>query len=193
MESPRSNESILAAIRAGDREVLKELYRQNREPFLRWGRQRFPRREADLLDIFQDAVVAFYQMVAERKVESVHSTVDAYVFGIAKKMLFRKLGRGSKEIAMEEEDLRAIPGLEPEVLREINLTHRQHVIKESLDKLSPVCKELLTLFYYFENGLESIAEKMGYKNTDTVKSQKNRCMEKLKAIVREVLKKENDG
>ena len=49
-----------------------------------------------------------------------------------------------------------------------------------LNKLGEPCQQLLTLFYFNNYTMESIAETMGYKNDKVAKSQKVRCLKELK-------------
>lgn len=193
MKEPPDNESILAAIRQGDREIVPSLYRQNRDAFLRWAKRHFNSEEADLLDVFQDAVIAFYLQVVEKKVETITVSVDAYLFGIAKNLLYRKFGEKRKLTPVDKKEEQFFDPVLPEVFKKIELTHQQHILQEGIKKLSAKCQEILTLFYYYDHGLEVIADRLNYKNTDTVKNQKKRCMKQLTEIVRTAAKKKTNG
>jgi DNA-directed RNA polymerase specialized sigma24 family protein len=58
-------------------------------------------------------------------------------------------------------------------------------------ELDETCKKLLSYFYF--DGLENkiIAEKMGFANTDTVKSKKYQCFKRLQAAVTSQYNKED--
>jgi DNA-directed RNA polymerase specialized sigma24 family protein len=53
------------------------------------------------------------------------------------------------------------------------------------------CCSLLDKFYWEELSGEEIARQMNYKNADTVKTQKYKCMQKLKVALTGVLKSHN--
>jgi DNA-directed RNA polymerase specialized sigma subunit len=53
------------------------------------------------------------------------------------------------------------------------------IIKYVFSVASDNCKQILTLFYYDKKSMEEIAQELGYKNADTVKSKKNRCISQI--------------
>jgi DNA-directed RNA polymerase specialized sigma subunit len=65
------------------------------------------------------------------------------------------------------------------------------VIKEYVKKLDETCRQLLSYFYFDELDNKVIAEKMGFANTDVVKSKKYQCFKKLEKDVRTHYNKED--
>ena len=59
------------------------------------------------------------------------------------------------------------------------------MIKETVKNIQEPCATLLDKFYWEDKSGEEIANDMGYKNTDTVKNQKYKCMQKLKTYLKE--------
>ena len=62
------------------------------------------------------------------------------------------------------------------------------LIKEALKELGDPCKSILTQFYYEQFSMEMIAEKFGYTNSDTAKTQKYKCLKRLKTILSKKMK-----
>lgn len=183
MKEPPDQTALLEAIRQGDPQIVNELYRNNRETFLQWARRRSNLSEDDLLDIFQDAIIAFYTQVIEGKITTIKVSVDAYLFGIARHLLYHKVGKQRHTVAMDEPNYELLPPIAPEVIERIELTHQQKLLKGAIGRLSDICRRLLTLFYYHEHGLAEIAVRMNYKNKNVVKNQKKRCMQKLTQLL----------
>jgi DNA-directed RNA polymerase specialized sigma subunit len=50
-------------------------------------------------------------------------------------------------------------------------------------KMNDTCKQILNLFYYEKKSMEEIATILNYKNADTVKSKKSRCISKFNSNV----------
>ena len=50
-------------------------------------------------------------------------------------------------------------------------------------QLKPPCDKILRLFYWDRMSGAEIARVMNYSNADSVKTQKNKCMNKLKPLV----------
>ena len=63
------------------------------------------------------------------------------------------------------------------------------VVQHCLEKLGEPCRTMLELYYYHETGLDSLAEMLHYKNGDTVKNLKSRCLLRLRELVTQELKK----
>lgn len=70
------------------------------------------------------------------------------------------------------------------------LEENEHVILEeelrqantAIEILGDPCKSLLQLYYYKQLGMEDITELLGYKNSDTTKNQKYKCIKRLQKI-----------
>ena len=65
----------------------------------------------------------------------------------------------------------------------MELNDQQKKIRYAINKLGGKCKELILLFYYKRYSIEAIMHQMGYKNENTVKAHKSRCMKSLEKIV----------
>ena len=59
----------------------------------------------------------------------------------------------------------------------------------SLEFLGDPCKSLLQLYYYNDLSMENITSIMGYKNADTTKNQKYKCLRRLQNIYSEHIQK----
>ena len=58
-------------------------------------------------------------------------------------------------------------------------------VESSLEKLGDPCKRLLELYYYYKKSLLEIAETLEYKNSDTVKNLKYKCLGRLRKLYRQ--------
>ena len=59
---------------------------------------------------------------------------------------------------------------------------RLDVMRKSIDALGNPCSELIVLFYFQKLSLSRMKEKLGYKSEESIKSQKFKCMERLRKI-----------
>lgn len=172
---------LLAAIRNGDESVIGKLYDQHRTRFLIWGKRKFPLEQTVLVDIYQDAVIILYQNVAEGKVTELSSSLETYLFGIAKHLCLRELRRRKRAIGQEDE----IPevAVAPEFLQKEEQDHRQTLLQEGLRLLGSNCRQMIEFFYYYNFSHEVIADRLSYKSANAVKTQKHRCMQQLKNLL----------
>ena len=107
------------------------------------------------------------------------STIKTYLFGVGKNKLFKRL-KEHKRV------LRAAETPESNDYTEIKLettvpTSRQLKLVKMLDDISGTCKELLQLFYYRNLTIDEIVELTHYKDGNTVRSHKSRCLKTLKS------------
>jgi len=178
--SKTSDEHIIQSIRANDQSVVKLLYLAYRAAFVEWAVGKFKISNADALDAFQEAVIVFYQNVEESKIERLDSSIKTYLFGIGKYKLMRIAQNNKKLVAAD-----ALPELPVDMSRtmaDYELDHQQSLLKKAFALLGENCRTLLSYFYYNGFDMETIANRMDYKNTDVVKSRKRACLVKLKDI-----------
>jgi RNA polymerase sigma factor (sigma-70 family) len=134
-----------------------------------------------LEDIYQDAMVALIENMRKGTVNSLKSSVGTYLFAIGKLMIFQKLKKGNKTEARSDfENL----GLVWEEFDEDATTEKSTTLNMALSKLGDQCRRLLTLFYYENKKLDTIGIEMGYDSKDVTKSQKSRCLKKLKELMK---------
>ena len=61
--------------------------------------------------------------------------------------------------------------------------YRVAIIKEVVDNMGEPCEPLLMSFYWEKKSWAIIAEELEYSGADSAKTQKNKCMGKLKALI----------
>lgn len=64
---------------------------------------------------------------------------------------------------------------------------RFSIIRRAVNAMKEPCNRILTLSYWDELSGREIAEVCGYANEDVVKTQKYKCMSKLKAYIKNIL------
>lgn len=176
METKTTNE-LLQNIQAGKDEALKALYRQYQPQFLIWAAKRFDLSEADMKDVFQDAVIILFKNVQSGKLEVLTSSLKTYLYGIAKKLLLKKATKQRNTTPLEDYEL---PPVEMQLLYDFEKNHQQHLLKAAFEKLKENCRQILTLFYYKRYSTEAIMHEMQYSSKGTVRSRKLQCLKALR-------------
>ncbi len=185
MESHNSRIDFLQQIRRGDQGLLKNLYSDYREPFVRWAEKKYPCTQAQLLDIFQDAVIVFYRNAAQGKLTELHSSPKTYLFAIGKNLIYKTLRR---EARWEEIDETICEPLEIE--RAYEDTEQKQLLGKVLGELGDSCQQILKMFYYRNFAMQAIKEQLGYKSEAVARTKKKRCLQYLRKIVSEKYKNE---
>ena len=124
-------------------------------------------------DIFQDAVVIYYERLTGKGLE-LKQTKEAYVFGIARHLWSKHTNNKRKELPAQDSTTAAAPGTTPamNILRMIENTGRK-------------CLDLLHAFYYEQKNMKEVAETFGFSGERSATVQKYKCLEKIRDVVKE--------
>ena len=177
MNNTASDYKLQVALRADNKKALEQVYTSYRGEFVNYSK-RYPLNESDVLDIYQDAVIAMHQNFVMSQLELKSSSVKTYLFGIGKNKIFKKLKSEQRFLRVE---------IENNEYTEINLesntpSELQLALSKRLDEISESFKSLLKLYYYRNLTVAEIVELTHYKDGNTVRSHKSRCLKHLKSL-----------
>ena len=174
-----ADKKIIAAIKNGDQQVFTKLYTRCRSPFYGYIRTNFHKSNDYVADLFQDSCLALWKNIQDERLtpEKLKCTLVTYLNYIGKYTLISR-DRRIKELLSDK--TRSIFNSidDEEALRDE--IERDEVIQATVNNMGEPCSSLLDKFYWEKLSCEEIAERMNYKNSDTVKTQKYKCMQKLK-------------
>ncbi len=173
-----TNEELILAVKEGKESVIASLYDEYRAPFLTWARRKFDLEEETLIDVYQDSIIILYQNIVEGKLLEIRGKMSSYLFGIGKHLIYR-LFRDKNERTTGLDDVNEIV-VEPEYLGNVDRDDVVYRLQRALEHLAWPCRQLIEYFYYHNYDMQMIADRMKYKNADTVKAKKSRCMKKLR-------------
>lgn len=171
----------LEGIANGDSKILTRIYAEYQRDFHSWSRKSFHIQSEEVQEIFQDSVVTLYENVINHKLVNLNCSIKTYLFAIGKNKTLEFLRKSGRSVPMmhDEEFPLELPDEPQESESETMRKHK--LMKECIDKLGTTCQTILTLFYFHQMNLTQIKEKLAYKNEESVKSQKFKCMERLRA------------
>jgi RNA polymerase sigma factor (sigma-70 family) len=174
-----NNESqIIELLKKGDEKTIHFLYTEYKPGFLLFA-AKYNLAKDDLLDVYQDAIVALCENAKKGNLDELKSAVKTYFFTIGKYMIYARLKKNNKTTPYENIDNF---DFEWEDLEEDKTNVQLISLREAFKELGEQCKKVLTLFYYEEKKLEEITQLMKYENKDVAKSQKSRCIKTLKEL-----------
>ncbi|MEI9918400.1 MAG: sigma-70 family RNA polymerase sigma factor [Bacteroidota bacterium] len=158
------------------REALADLYMKHRDEFLAWAANHYKLERDVALDIYQASILALYENAASGKLTELTSTVKTYLFAIGKNKI-RQTFQSRQKVQSLDEDF--------DILEENEEIADPALLKLAISCLSELgepCRSLLEQFYYHGGTMAYIANKFGYKNEDAVKSQKYKCVIRLRKL-----------
>lgn len=170
-------ESILEGIRNGRRDILADFYQKYRSEFLNWIVSRYSC-DADIArDVYQQSIIIFYENVVDGKLTTLTSSIKTYLFSIGKNKFQEMMRAQQKTTSIARESLDG----EYDSTKETAIQQ----IERCLENLGEPCRSLLIQYYYHRQPLENLAGLFQYKNIESARNQKYKCLERLRKMVKE--------
>ena len=180
-----TDQQIIEGFRNNDQKIINEFYAANKGAFLNHFRNTYGKDDDYLLDLYQDAITALWENIQKGKLRNMTSTLSTYLFAVGKyKMMAndRKFKEMTTELDLQNLDLVDSDAEEMEEKEE-----KERKIDEVVSKMTYPCSDILRMHYWEKLSGEEIAHQMNYASTDAVKTQKYKCMQKLKKAVLAVI------
>lgn len=173
--------SLIFRLQKGDKSALEEIYKKYRTVFVNWITFSHKCSHDEAIDIFQYSIISFYENVVDGSIEEMNDAgIKTYLFSIGKNKLLADSRKQSK-ISYQDE----IEDFEDEGVDMSNdlKTEKRKLINKVLSDLGEPCSEILRLFYFNNLSNDEIAEIMNYKNGNTVKNLKYKCIQRIKKAI----------
>ena len=164
---------------------LNAIHRECKKPFTSHLSIQYPSLSIlDIEEIYDDAIFALYTNVKEGKLKELTCSLQTYINRIGEHKAIDML----RKVQIETEELPEYETLDfCDRSEEYWLTdgdnmeeERKTTIYSLIENLVEPCKKILFSFYYDHCSMEVIAQSMGMANSDVAKTQKSRCMSKVK-------------
>jgi RNA polymerase sigma factor (sigma-70 family) len=134
----------------------------------------------DAKDVYQEAIIVLYNKIKSGKFE-LSSKLKTFLYSVCRKLWLKRLSQLSRyggdikdfedHMPMEEEsDMHAG--------RELQFTK----MEGALQLLGEPCKTIIEDFYIHNHSMQDICERFGYTNADNAKTQKYKCLQRLKKL-----------
>jgi len=177
---PKADPVVIEKIKNGDKGQLEAIYKAHKVEFVNWITNQYHCSEDDAKDIYQFAIITFYDNIRNEKLSQLNSSVKTYLFAIGKHKVLEQKKAAVKFRYLPDEQEPKIPdiGKWDDELYEESL----QLVEMCLDKLGEPCKSLLELYYFHGLSMEEIADKMNYKNRFTSKNLKYKCINRLRKL-----------
>lgn len=174
-------------IKTNENEALRIIYKDFRTPCVNWIVKEWNIELEEAVEIFQWSVVILYDNIMTEKLSQLNSDIKTYLWSIARNKARELIYKKQRDAKFEKSFL-AIQYVYSENKDKEILEENILKANRALEKLGDPCKSLLKLFYYKQKKLNEIATLMGYKNHDSVKNQKYKCMKRLQTIYTDLIK-----
>ena len=154
----------LTQLRVGNQKFLIDFYQRSRHLFARWAQRQHQLPPEQAHGLLQDALLDFYDQVADGRLTKIPDDLRAYLYGMAQQRLAA-----------------AVPANVP--LPAAEAGRRQRLLAQ-FNQLGADCQQVLTYFYFRGYNFEKMGGKMGFPNATVALLQKSACLRKLYELLR---------
>lgn len=134
----------------------------------------------DARDIFQEAMVVLFEKARSGTFE-LNCQIKTYLYSVAKRLWLKKLQQQSR-FTEEWNDSGNLVKVEEDLEVHEQKDQEYDLMHHSIQHLGEPCKSLLEAFYFKKKSMQEIAETFGYTNAENAKTQKYKCLMRLKKI-----------
>ncbi len=173
--SLHTEQELLDGLAVSERKAVETIYQMHYPTVTKWimghGGQ-----EQDAADIYQEAITVLYEK-AQCEDFRLTCKIGTYLFAVAKNLWYKK----AKEVQhtdVEEYDSTYEEDINAHKERELHFEQ----LENALDELGEPCRALLKAFYHKGKSMQEIADDFDYTNPNNAKTQKYKCLTRLKKI-----------
>lgn len=170
---------LLEGLAANDRQVIEAIYREN-----------YPMVQAFILnnsgngdearDIFQEAMIVLFEKAVSGSFE-LNCQLKTYMYSVCRRLWLKRLQqlqRYGSLVENVEETIAVEEDLEMHEKYNTDLV----LMETAMNKIGEPCKSLLDAYYIQKKNMQEIATDFGYTNADNAKTQKYKCLLRLKKL-----------
>jgi RNA polymerase sigma factor (sigma-70 family) len=176
---------LLEAFAKNDRKITEQVYRDNYKQVQAWV-QAHGGTADDGEDVFQEAMTILFQKSQQEEFR-LSCKIGTYIVAVAKYVWYKKLQLQNRrpdflpyDSGEEEQKDSHVYEDDVKVQEERELHFEQ--LNKALDELGEPCSSLLKAFYNENKSMQEIATLFRYTNPDNAKTQKYKCLTRLKKI-----------
>ena len=136
--------------------------------------------EDDAKDVYQEAIIVLYNKVREGNFE-LSSRLKTYLYSVSRRLWLKRLTQMNKFVGDVQDFDQPMP-VEQDVLSHEEKDVQFYRMEGALKELGEPCKTIIEDFYIHNHSMQHICEKFGYTNADNAKTQKYKCLQRLKKL-----------
>ncbi|WP_316821272.1 sigma-70 family RNA polymerase sigma factor [Pedobacter gandavensis] len=136
--------------------------------------------EDDAKDVYQEGIIVLYNKIKGGNFE-LSSKLKTYIYSVCRRIWLKKLSQESRK-TNNVSDFEDIMAVEVEVEQHEEKDQQFDKMNDALLHLGEPCKTIIQDFYINGLSMQDICEKFGYTNTDNAKTQKYKCLQRLKKL-----------
>jgi RNA polymerase sigma factor (sigma-70 family) len=170
---------LLEGLAVNDRSVVEAIYRDN-----------YPMIQAFILnnsgdsdearDIFQEAMIVIYEKAISGSFE-LNCLLKTYIYSVCRRLWLKRLQQLQRYGSLIE-NVEETVAVEEDLELHEKYNNDFTLMEAAMSKIGEPCKSLLDAYYLQKKNMQEIASEFGYTNADNAKTQKYKCLVRLKKL-----------
>jgi RNA polymerase sigma factor (sigma-70 family) len=134
----------------------------------------------DARDVFQEAMIVLYEKARSGNFE-LNCLISTYLYSVSRRIWLKKLQYASRYTG-ELNTTESLVPIEDDMEEHTRRDQEFGMMEKAILRLGEPCKSLLEAFYLQKRNMQMIADDFGYTNAENAKTQKYKCLMRLKKI-----------
>ncbi len=173
-----TDSQFIDGLRTNSNEVLTALYKKYYNIVLKLIVSNNGTQE-EAQDIYQETIIIVFENVKKPEFE-LNCQLQTYIYSIAKRLWLKQLKRNGKTFLFKEGEEEEVADVTNDLSEHFKKEDNIFKMNQSMELLGEPCNTIITDFYVLKLSMDDIAEKFGYTNSDNAKTQKYKCLQRLK-------------
>jgi RNA polymerase sigma factor (sigma-70 family) len=136
--------------------------------------------EDDAKDIYQEGIIILHDKIKSGDFE-LTSKLKTFLYSVCRRLWLKKLNHKSR-FNVNINDYEDHFVVEPDMANHEEKDQQFLLMDKALLQLGEPCKTIIEDFYIHNKSMQDISEKFGYTNADNAKTQKYKCLQRLKKL-----------
>jgi len=179
VKADTNEQALLKGLALNDSKAVETIYRDNFsmvQAFILQNNGSYD----DARDIFQEAMIVIYEKAVSGSFE-LNCLLKTYLYSVCRRLWLKRLQQLQRYGSL-------IENVEESVVVDEDLElHEKHnsdfiLMENAMNKIGEPCKSLLDAYYIQKKNMQEIAADFGYTNADNAKTQKYKCLVRLKKL-----------
>lgn len=134
----------------------------------------------DAKDIYQEAIIILYNKIKAGDFE-LSSKLKTFLYSVCRRLWLKRLSQMSR-YGGDIRDFHDHFQVDEDVDKQNDLDIQFSKMESALQLLGEPCKTIMEDFYIHNLSMQDICERFGYTNADNAKTQKYKCLQRLKKL-----------
>jgi len=179
VNTTEQEQQLLKGLALSDKISIEKIYRENYSAI-----QSFVLNNNgsvdDARDIFQEAMVVLFEK-SKLDTFSLNCQLKTFIYSICRRLWLKRLQQMGKFSSLIE-NLEDTVAVEEDIEDHEKKNEDFNMMEHAMAKIGEPCKSLLDAYYLQKKNMQEIAGEFGYTNADNAKTQKYKCLVRLKKL-----------